>query len=384
MKKTRLAGLLLAGAMALNGIPYIAEPLGISVSAASKLAAPTDFSAAATDTTIKITWKEVAGADAYRVYKYNSSEKKYEVYRTVTAASCKVTELTSGTSYLFRVTALVKSGSKYTAQTMSSTVRIKTKLAAPANLKAATKSDTSIDLTWSAVKGADAYRVYYCDSVNGKPKVYKSAVLKTSCTVSGLKAGSVYWFSVAALVKKDSKYTAQTTTDVVIAATSGGKAVSSTGDLFRLPSFGISAAEAAKSLGMTDYITTTQETKGAKVTAYSGYVVINGQPATAILLESAKKQYFGGMLVYDGNVVTFDAAYNTLKKSLGKTVMNYELMGMKMYMWMDLAINVTMLIGADVDGNSMTIYYGLSYKYAPDEIKSAIKDGNGDISSLFA
>ena len=382
MKKARLAGILLAGAMALNGVPYIAQPVGISVSAASKLAAPTGFGGSATDTSVTLTWKAVSGADAYRVFKYNASTKKYEKYKNVASPSCKVTGLNPGTSYLFKVTALVKSGSKYTAQTYSSDVRIKTKLAAPAGLKVSAKSSTSVALSWSAVKGADAYRVYYATSANGTPKVYKN-VETTSCTVKGLTAGKTYWFTVAALVKKGNKYTVQTSCAAVSASTSGQSSSSSSfGSMLSFPEYGISGAAAAKALGMTNYVTQTQESKGAKITAYSGTVTVNGKMVVVILLENAKKQYFGGAAVYDGKTVTFDSAYSHFKSTLGKPAMNYDMMGFQMYLWADTALNVTMLMGGDTEGDSVTMYYVMSYKYAPDEIKSSVSDGN--ITSLFA
>ena len=123
MKKYRLLGALLAGVLAVTGIPAVTQPLTVSVSAAAKLAAPKNIKAVSSGTSaIKLTWSKVSGASAYRVYKYNASTKKYETYKNVAGTSCTVKNLESGKTYKFRVAALVKSGGKYVVQTKSSAV----------------------------------------------------------------------------------------------------------------------------------------------------------------------------------------------------------------------------------------------------------------------
>ncbi|MDE5991674.1 MAG: fibronectin type III domain-containing protein [Oscillospiraceae bacterium] len=91
------------------------------------------------------------------------------------------------------------------------------KLAAPANIKAS-KGDKKITLTWDKVSGADAYRVYMYNEKTGKYEKYKD-VTSAKCTVSDLKSGTAYKFKVAALVKKDGKYSVQTSSKAVSAST---------------------------------------------------------------------------------------------------------------------------------------------------------------------
>lgn len=79
-------------------------------------------------------------------------------------------------------------------------------LAAPAGIKAS-KTSTKITLSWDAVSGADAYRVYMYDPSTGEYEEYKD-VSGTKCTVSGLKSGTAYKFKVAALKKSNGKYKA--------------------------------------------------------------------------------------------------------------------------------------------------------------------------------
>jgi fibronectin type 3 domain-containing protein len=65
-----------------------------------------------------------------------------------------------------------------------------------ASIKAATTKSTSIKLSWEAVEGADAYRVYVAN--NGAWKVLKSSTDKTTFTATGLTAGKKYTFAVKA------------------------------------------------------------------------------------------------------------------------------------------------------------------------------------------
>lgn len=81
------------------------------------------------------------------------------------------------------------------------------KLAAPKNAKAKV-TDNKIALSWSKVKGADAYRVFICKPGTSKYKTLKTTA-KTSVSVNTSEPGT-YKFRVAALVRKNGKYTVQT------------------------------------------------------------------------------------------------------------------------------------------------------------------------------
>ncbi|MCH5193474.1 MAG: leucine-rich repeat protein [Oscillospiraceae bacterium] len=104
---------------------------------------------------------------------------------------------------------------KYTYASSSSSSG--SKLAAPTGFKAS-KSQTKITLSWGAVEGADAYKVYMYNEKTGKYESYKN-VANAKCTISGLKKGTKYKFKVAALVKKDGKYAAQTASKAVSVTT---------------------------------------------------------------------------------------------------------------------------------------------------------------------
>lgn len=79
-------------------------------------------------------------------------------------------------------------------------------LAAPTGIKAS-KTSSSVTLSWNSVAGADAYRVYMYDDSTGEYEQYKD-VSGTKCTVSGLKSGKTYKFKIAALEETGGKYKA--------------------------------------------------------------------------------------------------------------------------------------------------------------------------------
>ncbi len=126
----------------------------VQISATSKLAAPKNFKAVSvTETTIKLKWSKVLKADAYRVFMYNSKTDEYETYKNVTGTNCTVKKLSAGKTYKFKVAALVKNNSKYSVQTKTAKLSIKTK----------TKSDNTSASTSqtlgqkNAIKKAESY-----------------------------------------------------------------------------------------------------------------------------------------------------------------------------------------------------------------------------------
>lgn len=208
-----------------------------SAASNSKLKAPEEIATSATKTSIKLKWEEVAGADAYRVYKYDSSEKKYVKYKTVSTPKCTIKELLSGTKYKFKIAVVIKKNGKYYSQNYTETISVTTeKLDAPKDITA-TADSSSITLKWKKVSEADAYRVYQYDATKKKyvkTEAVPNAITETTCTITGLTAGTTYKFKIAALVKNGNKYSVQKASSAVTKATvsntsNGGNTTSSTG-----------------------------------------------------------------------------------------------------------------------------------------------------------
>ncbi|MGN0666696.1 MAG: cellulase family glycosylhydrolase [Huintestinicola sp.] len=77
-------------------------------------------------TSVKLTWNEVEGADAYRVYRYDEETGKYVRVVTVKGKSYTIKGLSSGTCK-FKVAAVEKVGNKYKAIATSKAVKVTVK-----------------------------------------------------------------------------------------------------------------------------------------------------------------------------------------------------------------------------------------------------------------
>lgn len=165
---------------------------------ATKPGVTSEITAAQTATSVKLKWKSVKGATAYRVYKYSTKTKTYESVAYVKGAtSYEVKKLSSGTVYKFRIRAYtdIYCGKFIGAQ--SPELRTATKPAVTSKISA-TQTTDSLKLTWKAVKGATAYRVY---KYSTKTKSYKSIAYVTDGTgyeLKKLSAGKTYKFKIRA------------------------------------------------------------------------------------------------------------------------------------------------------------------------------------------
>ena len=121
-KKNHISALALATVMSFGfvAIPSEIAPTAV-VEAATVLSAPEYLSYTSTSDSITLKWDKVTGADAYRVFMYNSKTKKFEKYKDVKSAVCSVTGLDKGKKYNFKVAALKKSSNGYDAGKLSET-----------------------------------------------------------------------------------------------------------------------------------------------------------------------------------------------------------------------------------------------------------------------
>jgi len=276
------------------------------------------------------------------------------------------------------------------ATPFSATAAAASKLAAPTGIKA-NVSGTTLKLSWNAVNGADAYRIYQLDTASGEYKTLKN-VAGTSTTVKKLAKGT-HKFRIAAIVKSGNKLKAQTKSPVITAKVTGTTtttANSSAGALFNFPAFGTTGKKALQALGIKQYEYVTKDQNGTTIGGYAGGVKYNGKECPIVLITDKNDKYFGGcFLCLDKTVLTFADAYKKVKNSLGKPAMDMNMLGMNMYMWVNPKTSVIYtLMGMD-DKQSMVMYYELSYKYAPKELTNGADLSNLDnidysaITSLF-
>lgn len=151
----------------------------------------------------KLTWAKTANATSYIVEYYSASAKAWKKIAETKEPTAIISGLLSYTSYNFRVKAVTDAGFACTHGAYSATVTAKTKLGKVTNLKVADKSSTAMKLTWSAVKNAKSYELWY--STDGKTYKLLKTVTGTTYTVKGLKAAKPYYFKVRAIVSSSVK-----------------------------------------------------------------------------------------------------------------------------------------------------------------------------------
>lgn len=201
MKIKRIVAFIFVLVMSFSAMTY-AQQGTFFVSAASdstvSVKTPTSFKASKNkETSIRLTWKKVSDASGYRIYKYNSSDKKWEKIKTLKDTEYTVKKLTAGTVYKFRVKAYKKVDGKTLWSEATSTLKTATKPATPKELKASSVSENAIKLAWSKVNGATGYRVYKYNTETKTWEKIKTTTAK-NYTVKGLQAGTTYKFRVKA------------------------------------------------------------------------------------------------------------------------------------------------------------------------------------------
>ena len=134
-------------------------------------ASPTGITTANNLTTgrVKLSWKAVAGAEGYNIYRAASEKGTYEKLNDAPVTALTYTDGRSGnagTTYWYKLTT-VKGGLESVRSAAVSQVSVCQR---PTNLKATANSDGSVTLSWSApaIKGSvSGYRVYLWDSAKG-------------------------------------------------------------------------------------------------------------------------------------------------------------------------------------------------------------------------
>ena len=175
---------------------YVSDALG-SIYTVTKAAATKKLTATQTATSITLSWSKVSGADGYRVYKYNSKTKKYELYKTLKETKITIKKLKSGTSYKYLVKAVTLTEDKVKVTGEEKKITAST---LPAATKASvTSKNGTVTVKWSKVTGATGYRIYCMDSKTKKLKLIGTVKgNKTTFKKKGYKKGSKYVFAVRA------------------------------------------------------------------------------------------------------------------------------------------------------------------------------------------
>jgi hypothetical protein len=151
---------------------------------------------------VTIKWNKVSGASGYRIYRYNTSTKKWSIVTTIKNGNTLTytqSGLKSGTVYKYKVKAYTKKNGSTTWGESSETLKTAT-TPAKTVISSASKGKTAVKLNWNKVNGADGYKVQ--QYVGGKWTTIKTVDSATATyKVTGLKKGTAYKFRIRAFKK---------------------------------------------------------------------------------------------------------------------------------------------------------------------------------------
>ena len=153
-------------------------------------------------TYVTLGWSKISGSSGYRVYKYNTAEKKYESVATIAGGaevSYKVTGLSGATTYKFKVKSYKKAEGETVWGEASDAHEECTNPLKVKNLRLQTKS-CAVTLKWDKTSNVTGYQIY---RYNSKTKKYdKIATIKNNKTFSykdsKLKKGTASQYKVRA------------------------------------------------------------------------------------------------------------------------------------------------------------------------------------------
>ncbi len=178
------------------------------IETATKPVTPTGLKASYTRSySLKLSWDSQPFANYYKVYKYNSSNKKYEFYKKVTSNSIKITGLTPNTKYIFKVRAYQSKDGKTVYSSKSDACTTYTSPPAPKNLSIKSPSSYRISTSWSKSSSASGYQVMWSTSNNFSYNYKSVNVSGTSTVLKTAQSKKTYYVHVRAYkIRNGRKY----------------------------------------------------------------------------------------------------------------------------------------------------------------------------------
>lgn len=179
-----------------NLLPSISE-------IAIKIGVVTNFRAASiAETSIKLAWDKVTGADGYIVYKFDERIKTWvRLIKTASASTTTytVSKLSAGTTYKFAVRAYKNVNGNAVANSTFPTVAATTLLNKVTGFEAPIVSYSAVKLAWNKVPNADGYIVYRYDNAKKSWVRIKKTITSDNAYIAGkLSSATAYKFAVKA------------------------------------------------------------------------------------------------------------------------------------------------------------------------------------------
>ena len=179
-----------------NILLYAASSTYTAVFKPKKLDAP-EFKLSSVPETgkIRIEWEPVEGATAYRVYRADTKEGEYKLLKTTENLSLINVSAEPGSVYWYKVRAIGQDG---VLGKLSSAKYRTCRLAQPVVKGGHVASTGKNTLSWEAVPGAVAYKVYRSEKKSSGYKLIKTTENVTFTNVSA-EAGKAYYYKVVAV-----------------------------------------------------------------------------------------------------------------------------------------------------------------------------------------
>ena len=160
------------------------------------LAKPSLNSVSVAEKGISLSWSKVNGADGYNVYRSTSANGTYEFVKSVTGSESTVdTTVKAGQKYYYKVRAYTKYDKTFYSADSNSGSATYQKFT---SFDVAPKSGVTMSLSWSKVSGASSYDVMWLDPYGDYQVVKSCGSSQTSCSHTGLKAGTRYRYKIIA------------------------------------------------------------------------------------------------------------------------------------------------------------------------------------------
>lgn len=165
-------------------------------------AKPTVEAVSADYQTVRLTWKQITGANGYQVRRSDTADGTYKTVKTINSGSTLTyddSKLTTGKTYYYKVRAYVKKDGKKIYGAYSDVKYAVPVLGKPTDLAGAAIDDNQIKLTWKAVPGANTYTIVRSSSANGTYKVASEICNTNSFIDTSVTVGKTYYYKVQAV-----------------------------------------------------------------------------------------------------------------------------------------------------------------------------------------
>lgn len=154
-------------------------------------------------TSVTLKWSTITKATGYKLYKYNTTTKKWESLTTTTKTTYTDKKVAMGDTPKYRVRAYAKLSSKTYYGEYSSTLSVSLSKPGAVSKLTAAAAENYVKLTWSKADNANGYRVYLFDTKTNK-FVRKTSTTALNAKITGLNPNTEYKFAVQAYYKPTS------------------------------------------------------------------------------------------------------------------------------------------------------------------------------------